>query len=429
VINFCFNSTIQLVQLTGNPFVDAGFGIVAARTGHESIQTVCREDLQKSVGSLTKVVGRLKDFKLLAAFWVNNPFMGKNLGQKEKFTSFLERLQAGSLPTRAGYCQACGGSPVLVHEADRCWFPLAGGRDSDPCTSPELQGKVVCPDCMAAVVILPLGCSLCADGPYFVHVTEPELQMQAVREGTDVLTAALASNTGSGIAHGTTLRGRAALLEIASGSLLWDQAQGGRFTAIPSSGATMISFSNSGNAACFNQLHLPAEALKFFSALREAGLGKTFLGWAQRIQKGGSALRPLLDELCGSVEGRRSVGPFLLALVRARKADRLHNEEYRLLQIYENVALGKKERFDTLQRLSTKIRQMPGRYSDSFIKQLGNLGSKKSLLDLFKEFCKRENTSLTITPREIRALAEGPPSETSSLLYLLCIAQEETTKE
>jgi hypothetical protein len=355
--------------------------------------------------------------------------MGKNLGQKGKFNSFLKRLQAGSLPTRNGYCQVCGGSPVLTDEADRCWFPLAGGRDSDPCTLPELRGKVVCQDCMAAVVILPLGCRFCADGPYFVHVTEPDLQVQAVREGTDVLTAALASNTGSGIARGTNLRGRAALLEIASGSLLWDHTQVGRFTEIPLSGATMISFSNNGSAACFNQLHLPAEALKFFGALMEAGLGTTFLSWAKLIQKGGSALRSLLDELCGSIEARRSLGPFLLALVRARKTDRLHNEECRLLQIYENVALDKKERFDTLQRLSMKIRQMPGRYSDSFIKQLGNLGSKKSLLDLVKEFCKRENTSLTITPREIRALVEGAPSETSSLLYLLCIAQEEKTEE
>jgi hypothetical protein len=268
------------VNLTGNPFVDAGFGIAAAITSLQSIQSLSRDDLKRTVGEPHRMLERLKDFRILASFWVNNPFMGKNLGQKAKFVSFLNGLQSGSLPTRAGYCQICGHSAVMTEEADRCWFPLAGGRDSDPCTLPGLGGKVVCADCMSAVIVLPLGCRFCPDGPYFVHVTEPDLQVQAVREGTEVLTAALAANTGTGIAHSTLLRGRPALLEIASGSLLWDHTQPGHITCIPQSGATMISFSNRGNGACFNQLHLPAEALTFFRqnslsrcAIRLPGLG------------------------------------------------------------------------------------------------------------------------------------------------------------
>lgn len=419
------------MNLTGNPFVDVGFGIVAARTGLPSIQSVSRDDLQRVINNLHQVVDTLRNFKILASFWVNNPFMGKNLGQKSKFVSFLQALQSGSLPTRAGYCQVCGRSPVTAEEADRCWFPLAAGKDSDPCTLPGLGGKVVCVDCMSAVIVLPLGCRFCPDGPYFVHVTEPDLQVQAAREGTEVLTAALAANSATGIDHGARLRERPALLEIASGSLLWDHTQPGHLTHIPQSGATMISFSNRGNGTCFNQLHLPAEALAFFGRIAEAGVRSVFLAWAHEIQSfaEGTRRRSLLDELCGEIEGRRSLGPFLLSLVRARKTGQLQKGERKVLEIYEDVALRRRERFDTLQRFADKIRQMPGTNSDAFIKRLGNLGSKGSLLDLVKDFCKKESAGLTITPRELRAITQGPPSETGSLLYLLCIAEEEGATE
>jgi hypothetical protein len=415
------------MELTGNPFVDVGLGIAAARMGHQSIQLLSHDDLQKTVGTLHRAVARLKDFKILAAFWVNNPFMGKNLGQKPKFVSFLNRLEMGSLPTRAGYCQVCGRVPVLSQEADRCWFPLAAGRDSDPCTLPGLRGKVLCADCLSAVIVLPLGCRSCPDGPYFVHMTEPEMQVQAAAEGVEKVNAALAANTGAGIGHSTALRGRVALLDIASGSILWDHSQPGHVEHVPRSGATMISFSNRGNGASFNQLHLPAEALEFFGAIAAAGLRPIFLDWAREIQRftDWTKRRSLLDELCGDVERRRSFVPSIFALVRARKTGRLQKEERKVIEIYEDVALRKKERFDALQRVANKIRQMPGRYSESFVKQLGNLGSKRSLLDLVKDFCKRDGSGLKITPGELRAIIDGPANETTSLLYLLCVAEDE----
>lgn len=419
------------MDLTGSPFVDVGLGIAAARMGHQSIQLLSRGDLQKTVGALHGTVGRLKDFKILASFWVNNPFMGKNLGQKSRFVAFLNGLETGLLPARAGHCQVCGRVPVMNQEVDRCWFPLAAGPDSDPCTFPGLRGKVLCVDCMSAVVVLPLGCRSCPDGPYFVHVTEPDLQVQAVSEGVAALDTALAANTGAGISHSTVLRGRVALLDIASGSILWDHSQPGHVERIPRSGATMISFSNRGNAACFNQLHLPAEALEFFGAIAEAGLRSIFLAWAKEIQRfaGGTRRTSLLDELCGDIEERRSLGPLLFALVRARKSGRLQEEECKVLEIYEEVALRRKERFDALRRIADRIRQMPGRYSESFIKRLGNLGSKNTLLDLLKDFCKRESAGLRITPGELRAIFDGPANETASLLYLLCVAEDEGGKE
>lgn len=411
------------MELTGNPFVDVGFGIASGRRGRPSVELLSRDDLRKTVGELHRDIARLKDFKVLSFFWNNNPFMGKNTGQKPKFVSFLNSLEADLLSTRSGHCQICGRSPVLRQAADRCWFPLAAGPDSDPCTLPGLGGKLICADCLSAVVILPLGCRSCPDGPYFVHVTEPVLQVQAATEGVAVLNAALSAKTGDGINHGTTLRGRVALLDIASGSLLWDHTQLGHMDHIPRSGATMVSFSNGGNRTCFNQLHLPAQALEFFGAIAEAGVRSVFLGWAQEIQK--RKLRSLLDELCDDLEGRRSLGSLLFRLVRTRDAGQLRKEEFKVLEIYEDVALQKRERFDALGRVANKVRQMPARYADSFIKQLGNLGSRRTLLELIKDFCKRESAGLKITSSELRAIDNGPANEVASLLYLLCKAEED----
>ena len=79
-------------------------------------------------------------------------------------------------------------------------------------------------------MVLPIGCRSCPDGPYFIHVTEADLQVEAVREGVQTLRAALSANAGDGIRHGTDLRGRVALLDLASGSVLWDHSQPGHMT-------------------------------------------------------------------------------------------------------------------------------------------------------------------------------------------------------
>jgi hypothetical protein len=259
-------------------------------------------------------------------------------------------------------------------------------------------------------------------------VSEPDLQAQVVLNGMAALDAAVSANSGAGISHGTTLRGRVALLDIVSGSVLWDHSQSGHIHRIPRNGATIISFSNRGNAACFNELHLPAEALKFFGAITEAGVRGVFLDWVKEIQRGFKKESALyFDQLCDCVEERRSLAPFLLALVKGPRdrPRKLRSEEHKVLQIYEDKALQKKERFDTLQRIANKVRQMPAGYADSFIKQLGNLGSKRTLLELIKEFCKRGSTGLKITPSELRVIDSGPTSEIASLLYLLCKTEED----
>ena len=278
------------MNLTGNPFVDVGLGIAASKAGRTSVKDLSREDLHHGVHYLHASIQKLRNLKILASFWVNNPFMGKNLGQMPKFERYLQDLEAGHLPAKAGYCQICGQSPVINEvaagcQADRCWFPLAGSGDSDPCTLPGLRSKAVCAACLAAVVVLPLGCRSCPDGPYFIHITEPDLQVQAVSEASAALGAALSVNARDGITHGTALRGRVALLDIVSGSRLWDHSQPGHITRLPQQGAAIISFNNNGQGACFNELYLPAQALEFFGAIAEAGVRRVFVGWVEEIQR------------------------------------------------------------------------------------------------------------------------------------------------
>jgi hypothetical protein len=422
------------LTLTGNPFVDAGLGIAASKAGRGSVEELTRDDLHRSVQHLHANIQKLKNLKILVSFWVNNPFAGPlNAGQKPKFERFLHDMETGHLPGKAGYCQVCGRSPVINEaaagcQADRCWFPLAGSGDSDPCTLPGLRGKAVCANCLSAVVVLPLGCGSCPDGPYFIHVTEPDLQVQAVSEGIAALGAAISSNAGAGIMHDTALRGRVALLDIVSRSILWDHSQPGHMNRIPRNGAAIISFSNRGNGACFNELHLPAQALEFFGVIVAAAVRDVFLGWVTEVQRRFRKESALyFDQLCECIEERRSLAPFLLKLVKGpgNRQRQLRSEEHKVLQIYEDIALQKKERFDTLQRIANKVRQMPAGYADSFIKQLGNLGSKRTLLELLKEFCKKESTGLNITPSELRVIDNGPGNEVASLLYLLCKTEED----
>ncbi|PYP90089.1 MAG: hypothetical protein DMG65_12435 [Candidatus Angelobacter sp. Gp1-AA117] len=418
-----------MILYTGNPFVDVGLAIAANIGNQASLSNISSDDLSKAVKFLHSHVDSLKSLKVLSEFWVNNPFMGINPEQKPKYDRFLKDLGDQTLASRSGYCQICGQSPV-VGETDRCWFPLAAGGDSDPCTLPGLRGKTICASCLSAVVILPLGCRSCKDGAYFIHVAEPDLQVQAVAEGVTTIRIALAKKAGEGIKHGTALSGRIALLEIISGSDLWDHTQPGHMEQIPRGGATIISFTNRGNGPKFNELHLPAEALEFFSELATVRLREYFAEWVRKVQKftNDNKRKDIGDQLCNDVEGRRSLAPLFRAMkkpyIDRHPGERAHlqKEELQMLEIYEDIALRKKNRFDALQRIAVRVNEMPQSYRDSFVKRLGSTGTKEGILGLFKEYCKRKR--LAVTSEELRAIDSSNASEAISLLYLLCNAEE-----
>ncbi len=415
------------MQLRGHPLIDTGLATAAIIAGKESIECVTSDDMRHAVQRLLQDMKGLQGLKVLTIYWHNNPLFSekppKNRGEPSKYQALLQTLVSDRPPNRGGYCQLCGASPVFA-EANRSWFPLAGSPDSDPNTLPGLAGKVVCIDCFRAVVLLPLSCLLCRGGAYLFHVGDPQLQVEATTEAFRTINAQLiTAKSGGGIIGSTavkretTLSGRLELLEIISGSILWDHTHPEHLSRIPPDGATIISFRN-GDPPSMYQLHLPAQALEFLTELIEQSREGVFLKWA----KDSKAL--FFDRICDDVETRRSLAPILAALVKRRpvKKQKLEKEEFEVLQIYEDIALRKKERFDALERVARAVHEMKPIHRDSFIKRLAGIRSSKGFWQLLTDFRRREN--LSISASDLRIIYESFETETSDLLYLLCTSDQ-----
>lgn len=413
---------------TGQPLADAGRAIAAVLAKKSSIEEANTLELNYALSFLVentdpdkKSPGAVNKLKILPAFWQNNPLMGLNLGQLDAYQTKLKSLLKSEVPTKGGNCQICGAKGIFS-DANRSWMPLAAGADGDPCSLPNLRGKFLCADCFRSVVLLPLGCRFSKAGPYFFHLSDPKLQVEAMKIGVEsVRNAILTKQSGNAaLKENTRLSGRLELLEIVSGSFLWDSASGGVLSKRAAGGVTIISFSNSGTSAAWNQLHLPAQALDFFARLTQDKLRSVFLGWAEKSRD------IFYDALCDDIESRRSLAPILSALVKRRKDTEkfLRKEEKQVLKIYEDEALSKGERFDTLERIAARVNAMDERYRESFVKQLANMRDKKRFLELLTKFAQSEKTDLRLTTEELRVLNDAPPSEAINLLYLLCVAQD-----
>ena len=408
---------------TGQPLVDAGRAIAAILSHKQSVEQANTNELNHALGLLInninpdkKNLGPLNRLSILAAFWMNNPLMGKNMEALPIYLAHVKSLLQVNAPTCAGVCQICGSNGIFS-DAGRSWMPLAAGANSDPCSLPNLRGKFLCADCFRSVLLLPLGCRFSKAGPYLFHLTDPELQVEAMKVGVGSIQAALLQRkTGNiDLKESTRLSGRLELLEIISGSRLWDSARNGTLSRRSNNGATIISFSNSGTSVAWNQLHLPAQALDFFAGIAEANLRPIFLNWAEKSKD------RYYDALCDDLESRRSLAPILAAVVKSRrdKEQQLTTEEKKVLRIYEDEALGKGERFETLERIAKRVNDMEERYRESFRKQLANTRDKRRFLELLTKFAQSEKTNLRLTTDELRILHDAPASEAINLLYLL----------
>jgi len=435
------------MHLTGHPFVDVGLAIASNIARKKSIDDLTTDDLclavkeliskairQTETESHKRIRSELGNLKVLKDFWQNNPIMGKHVKSLPQYERVLEDLAHDTMSKRHGFCQICGSNKIIGH-VNRSWFPLSGSPDSDPTTLPELGGKQICADCFRAVVVLPLGCLFCKTGPYFYHILSLSLQVEAVAEARTTINTVFAAFANQGnMTIGnqqlkktkTQLAGRLELLEIVSGHLLWDHNQPGSLhtlSVLPSSGATMIAFSNDKGARLI-QLHLPAQALEFFSYLKERGkaVHNAFLNWAKKCEKD----IDIFEKICDDIELRCSLAPLVRTIVknRTRNTPTLTKEEKIVIQDYETVALQRKERFDTLERLAKRVNEMEEKYRNSFTKQLGNTTTQKKFLELLRQFAKPDKTGFSISSGELRTIAtDSNPSEVISLLYLLCISE------
>jgi len=180
---------ITKTELSGNPFVDTGLGVIASLAKLDDIDDLTLSHLHEVHGNgdqLTRWNSRLKSFTQI--FGTNNPLYHYSYGfRKDKepseinkaiYKNTLEGLLSaiGELGT-GERCWACG-SPSSFDFAQVCkkaveasnkkapenkvigrdWFPLAGSLGSDAQSLPAASRPPhICPRCLFAVHYLPLG--------------------------------------------------------------------------------------------------------------------------------------------------------------------------------------------------------------------------------------------------------------------------------
>ena len=431
------------MNLTGHPFIDVGYAIAAVTQKKSSIAGVTSDDL---IQTLVKLEQNLSPYKgqrkalnelgVMSSFWMNTPFAGNNWDSSAWYHDTMKKLLSENPKLRSSFCQVCGASGVFG-EANRSWFPLSASTAKDACTFPNLSGKLLCPDCFRAVLVLPLGCDFGNSGPFLFHLVEPDLLVEAVERKVEKINSMLVSKATKAAFYKepNKLKGRVELLEIVSGSNLWDKHSGGFLSRRVKNGATLITFSNAGDKAVWHQLHLPAQALTFFAALAQRGLKSEFVALASDGEKYKLTetktkqpyINDLFERLCEDIEKRRSIAYVLLRHIKARKNNWgvLLPKEKQMLETYETFALDKKDRFDTLASIAQKVKEMNERPRESFIKRLGRLQTSESLLSLLKDLGPLDDPKLRLSFDEIRMLSQEKNAlETICLLYLLCVAKD-----
>ena len=179
------------IELTGNPFVDTGLGVIASLAGLDKIEDLRLSHLKKVYGNgdeITRWNSRLKAFTQI--FGTNNPLYQPSYGfekgspsyvNKAIYKNTLKNLLDGINASKSGpRCWACGarsdfdfakaygkavgdaGKKVPEEKrVGRDWFPLAGSLGSDAQALPAAsQPPHICPRCLFAIHYLPMGLML-----------------------------------------------------------------------------------------------------------------------------------------------------------------------------------------------------------------------------------------------------------------------------
>jgi len=177
------------IELTGNPFVDTGLGVIASLAGMDDIKDLTLSNLKAVYNDGEQLAmwnSKLKTFTQI--FGTNNPLFQPSYGfkkgkgpsdtnkaiYKSTITGLLSEI---GKPGDGPRCWACG-SPSNFDFAIICknavedngkkapeekwvgrdWFPLAGSLGSDAQALPAAsQPPNICPKCLLAIHYLPMG--------------------------------------------------------------------------------------------------------------------------------------------------------------------------------------------------------------------------------------------------------------------------------
>ena len=281
----------EIIDLTGNPFVDTGLAVIAVLGGLADVRDLSLDDVRRvhADGSqLSSWNSRLKSFSQVLG--TNNPLFQTGYGYKKgrgpspvnraiycaTLKNFLEdfggrsgnaRCEACGTLTDLNFAQACkravkdnGGNAPEDKWAGRDWFPLAGSLGSDAQALPAASrpGRL-CGKCLFAVHYLPLGLML-IDGRLAVfQSTAADFWWELVRD----IVLEVQSRVGLG-SYGTL--GAKEGTRAVTGRILglFERLQTEkRFSGIPEATALEVwRFSNSNPPEC-DTTEIPNAALKF----------------------------------------------------------------------------------------------------------------------------------------------------------------------
>lgn len=170
------------IELTGNPFVDTGLGVIACLADKQKIDDLTLNDLRKVHGDGKLLARRNSKLKSMTMIFSNNS-LATNPAIKDHemrinyygkiTTAILNKISKEDIDER---CESCGNSKSLdidnvirdtlvplgysdnVRYVGRDWFPLAGSMGSDAQALPSSsRAPNICAKCLFAVHYLPLG--------------------------------------------------------------------------------------------------------------------------------------------------------------------------------------------------------------------------------------------------------------------------------
>ncbi|MGB8218003.1 MAG: hypothetical protein WCE94_11950 [Candidatus Methanoperedens sp.] len=202
------------IELTGNPFVDTGIGVIASLAKLNEVNQLTLVDIKSVYGDgsqLTEWNSKLKTFSQV--FGTNNPLFHPSYGfkkglgpsdiNKRIYKSTLDGLLFEIKKSENGSrCWACGNRTDFdfaqvckkAVEANgkkapeekwvgRDWFPLAGSLGSDAQALPAASRPPhICPQCLFAIHYLPMGLIL-LDGRLAVfQCSSPEFWYELIKD-------------------------------------------------------------------------------------------------------------------------------------------------------------------------------------------------------------------------------------------------------
>jgi len=170
------------IDLTGNPFVDTGLAVIAARAGLDDVRDLTVEALRTLHGDGSQITSwnsSLKNFTMIftSNSLLTNPAIKDKAKRAESYQAVLRGLLSKfgneELSRR---CEACGTSKSVdfdtlcrtalagietkdqARSIGRDWFPLSGSLGSDAQALPAASRPVnLCAKCLFAIHYLPLG--------------------------------------------------------------------------------------------------------------------------------------------------------------------------------------------------------------------------------------------------------------------------------